>query len=184
MTNRRHGSSVRKVQEVFARKKYAELMTASQSLPRHFAYAPAGYHTLTPFIAVSDGAAAIDFYIAAFGAKELSRFSDANGTISHAELLVGDSIFQLGASVPASNVAAPDGRALHGSFSLYVKDVDATYAAALSAGAKATGAPEDVFSGDRLASVTCPAGYRWVILTHLEDVSAAEMERRVAELYG
>ena len=34
---------------------------------------PTGYRTLTPYLAVPDGAAAIDFYQRAFGAEVVSR---------------------------------------------------------------------------------------------------------------
>ena len=45
---------------------------------------------LTPYLAVHDGAAAIDFYQRAFGAEETGRrFTDEDGRIGHAELAIG-----------------------------------------------------------------------------------------------
>jgi PhnB protein len=35
--------------------------------------------------------------------------------------------------------------------------------------------------GDRAGSVRDPFGHRWAIATHIEDVSAEEIERRIAE---
>lgn len=32
-----------------------------------------------------------------------------------------------------------------------------------------------------MAAVMCPAGHRWVILTRIEDVPPAEIERRARE---
>ena len=34
---------------------------------------PEGYHTVTPYLIVDGGVAALDFYKKAFGAKEISR---------------------------------------------------------------------------------------------------------------
>lgn len=41
---------------------------------------PEGYHTVTPYLIVNDGAAALDFYKKAFGAKELFRFRPTSRT--------------------------------------------------------------------------------------------------------
>jgi PhnB protein len=42
---------------------------------------PDKYATLAPFLSVRDGARAIDFYKAAFGAKELFRMDDGSGSV-------------------------------------------------------------------------------------------------------
>jgi uncharacterized glyoxalase superfamily protein PhnB len=42
-----------------------------------------------PRLVVSDGARAIDFYVAAFGAIEKERFTDPDGRIVHADLTIG-----------------------------------------------------------------------------------------------
>jgi PhnB protein len=36
-------------------------------------------------------------------------------------------------------------------------------------------------SGDRYASIRDPFGVRWTVMTRVEDLSAEESERRVAE---
>ena len=54
---------------------------------------PEHLHTVTPRLALSDAAAGIDFYKAAFNAKELGeRYHMPDGTLVHAELLIGDSV--------------------------------------------------------------------------------------------
>jgi PhnB protein len=63
-----------------------------------------------------------------------------------------------------------------------VKDVDATYRAALDAGAKSKDEPKDQFYGDRSAKVIDPFGVEWGIMTHVEDVSPKEMQRRMAAM--
>ena len=41
--------------------------------------------------------------------------------------------------------------------------------------------PEDTFHGDRAGSLRDPYGHRWMIVTHIEDMSEAEMQRRTEE---
>ena len=50
-----------------------------------------------------------------------------------------------------------------------------------SGGATQVNPVSDQFHGDRAGSVRDPFGHRWSISTHIEDVSAEEMERRMAE---
>jgi catechol 2,3-dioxygenase-like lactoylglutathione lyase family enzyme len=45
---------------------------------------PDGYTSLTPFLCVDGAAAAIDFYIAVFGAKLVDRMDGQGGTVAHA----------------------------------------------------------------------------------------------------
>ena len=46
---------------------------------------PAGYHTVTPYLACGDAARAIEFYKKAFGAAEVMRMPGPDGKIAHAE---------------------------------------------------------------------------------------------------
>jgi uncharacterized glyoxalase superfamily protein PhnB len=61
---------------------------------------------------------------------------------------------------------------------LYVPDADAVYQRALQAGATSTMEPTDQFWGDRMAGVEDPAGNRWWIATHQEDVSPEDLRQR------
>ena len=54
---------------------------------------PEGYHSVTPYLAVDDGARAIAFYKAAFGATEVMRMPGPGGKVGHAEIRIGE--FQL-----------------------------------------------------------------------------------------
>jgi len=53
---------------------------------------PAEYPGVTPYLAVNDAAAAIEFYKTAFGATELMRLPGADGRIGHAEVKIGSAI--------------------------------------------------------------------------------------------
>ena len=52
---------------------------------------PEGYHTVTPYIIVNDGARALEFYARAFGAREVLRMPGPNNRVGHAEIAIGDS---------------------------------------------------------------------------------------------
>lgn len=64
--------------------------------------------TLTPRLIVSDAAKAIEFYRTAFGAEEVSRHTDADGAIVHAELAVDGASFTLKDESPTSAPGVSD----------------------------------------------------------------------------
>src|SRR5580698_2291558 len=89
---------------------------------------PEGYHTATPYLICSGGAAAIDFYKRAFGAVELMRMPMPNGRLGHAELKIGDSVIMLADENPESGFHSPQhygGTPV--SVLLYVDNVDAVF---------------------------------------------------------
>lgn len=143
---------------------------------------PEGYRTVTPYLVVHDGAAAIDFCRRAFGAKEVMRMNAPNGKIGHAELKIGDSMIMLSDEMPGSGARSPQslGGTPVGIF-LYLEDVDAVFKQAAAAGAKTDQAPTDMFWGDRYGKLTDPFGHLWSLATHKEDVAPEEMERRSKE---
>ncbi len=137
---------------------------------------PKGYHSLTPYLIVSDGAAALAWYAEVLGAKELFRFPTENGKIGHAELAIGTSKFMLADEFPDMGARSP--RTLGGSpvgLLLYVEGVDALFAKALQAGATQVQAVEDKFYGDRSGTLLDPFGHQWTLSTHVEDVSMEEV---------
>jgi PhnB protein len=146
-------------------------------------FIPDGYHTVTPALVVKGGKKAIEFYKSAFGAKEISIMYNLDGqTIMHAEIQIGDSRIMLsdeskemGALSPQTLGGTP------GSLNIYVEDCDATIKRATTAGAKIKMPASDMFWGDRYGKVEDPFGHGWGILTHKEDVTPAEMEKRGKE---
>eukprot|EP01031_Cornospumella_fuschlensis_P013103 gene13103-16019_t len=59
-------------------------------------YIPDGFHSVTPSLTVRDGAAALDFYVKAFGAVEAYRLPEpGSGKIMHAEFRIGNSTMML-----------------------------------------------------------------------------------------
>ena len=101
---------------------------------------PAGYHTLTPYFAVDNAAAAIEFYQKAFNAEENTRMDGPGGSIMHAEIQIGDSVLMLGDAAPEMGSSSPKtiGDSPVGVM-LYVEDVDTAFAQAVEAGAEMAG---------------------------------------------
>jgi PhnB protein len=142
---------------------------------------PDGYHSLTPYLAVSDGPKAIDFCTQVFGAEVLSRQDQPDGKVAHAELRIGDSMLQMSDEMPGIGLRAPNGEWVHSSVVLYCPDVDATFAKAIEAGARQVEPVSTFVTGDRYGTLIDPFGHRWAILTRVEDVSREEADRRVQE---
>jgi PhnB protein len=140
---------------------------------------PEGYHAVTPYLAVDDAAAAIDYYKQAFGAQERVRMTGPDGRIGHAELAIGDSLIMLSDPMPQGSTRPPgELGGTSGSVFLYVPDVDRVVQKAVDAGATVTMAVADQFWGDRFGVVTDPVGHVWSIATHVEDVPPDEIEER------
>lgn len=147
------------------------------------AYVPAGFHAVTPYL-IFDGsaAAAIDFYVKAFGAIELpGRLTGPAHAVLNAEIRIGDSILRLGDEAPWRIAKSP--RSLGGTSAfvhLYVQDVDAVVARALALGARVLLPIKDQWYGDRSASIADPFGHSWTIATHREDLTPEEIAKRFA----
>jgi PhnB protein len=135
---------------------------------------PKGFHTVTPFLALSGVARLIDFLKEAFDAKEMHRSTRPDGTVMHAQVMIGDSPVMMGE-------IWGDFKAKPAALYLYVPDTDALYRRALAAGATSIQEPMDAFYGDRNAGVRDFAGNEWWIATHIEDVPSEELERRASE---
>lgn len=100
-----------------------------------------------------------------------------DGTIVHAEVIVGDSVIMMGQARKKSDVT----KAM---LYVYVKNTDVTYKRALKAGASSILKPVNQFYGDRNAGVKDTFGNQWWIATHVEDVSQEEMIKRMASARG
>ncbi len=157
-------------------------MTDTASAARGVRPVPEGYHTLTPVLTIDGAADAIDFYVRAFGARELNRAVAPDGKrVWHAELQIGDSRLMLSDEFPdmggGRGPKSLGGTA--GSIHLYVDDVDAFFQRAVDAGATVSMPLETMFWGDRYGKLTDPFGHSWGVASHVEDVSEEEQRRRV-----
>ena len=134
---------------------------------------PQGFHTITPYLIVSDASRLIDFIKKSFNATEIDRFETDN-TILHAILQIGDSKIMISDS---NQNMKPMPCFLY----LYVDNVDETFQRAIAAGAISMREPTDEFYGDRGAGVLDFAGNNWYIATHKKDVSRDELKRLAEE---
>lgn len=146
---------------------------------------PKGYNSVTPYLIIDNAKSAIDFYIKAFGAKETIRLNAPNGKVVHAELKIGDSKIMLADECHEMNALSP--KAYKGcavSIHLYVKDVDSVAKKASQAGAKLIRSPENMFYGDRSATLEDPFGHKWTVSTHVEDVTPAQTRKRAEAMFN
>jgi PhnB protein len=146
---------------------------------------PDGYHTVTPYLVITDAGKAIEFYKEAFGAAEYMRLATPDGKVMHAEIKIGDSPIMLCDEYPDWDALSPltiGGTAV--SIMLYVEDVDRVVERAVAAGAKLLMPVADQFWGDRCGTVSDPFGHKWTVATHTEDVSPEEIGVRAKALFG
>ena len=134
---------------------------------------------LTPNLTVADGHAAIDWYVRVLGA-DLERKYEYGGNVMHSELRLGGTLFYVSEAYPEFGLEAPavDGP-VQCSFTVWVDDVDAQFAAALEAGATEASPVADQFSGQRLGSLRDPFGHRWILAKQIEELSEVEVQRRM-----
>jgi PhnB protein len=142
---------------------------------------PNGFTSLIAMLAVRNAIDAIEWYKKVFHATETNRLTDPNGTIAHAELRVGDSIFMLAEEHPDYNKSPETLNGTSVILNLYVSDVDNVERTAIEAGAKSIFPVADQFYGDRAGRIQDPFGHMWIISKHIKDVSAEEMQRQMTE---
>lgn len=138
---------------------------------------------LFPYLRLKEAARAIEFYRAAFGAKEKFRLTEPSGRIGHAELELGSMTLMLSDEYPELGFTGP--QTLGGtsmSIHLHVDDADALIARAVEAGASVLRPAADHFYGERSGTVRDPFGHEWMIGHEIEKVTPAEMQRRYDEL--
>ncbi len=138
---------------------------------------PETFHTVTPYLTVLDASALLDFVTRAFGASAAHVVKGPDGQVMHADVVIGDSHVMMG---QARDAASATPAMLY----LYVPDCDAVYVKALSAGGTSISEPKTQFYGDRHGAVRDSNGNQWYLATHVEDVSAEELQRRSAQAHG
>lgn len=114
------------------------------------------YRTITPYLVVPDADAELSFLKSAFGGTEVVCQRNADNSVMHAEIKIGDSLIMMGQ-------AGDQAKALAAALYLWVDDVDATYARAVQSGATSQSAPEDKPYGHRNAGVVDRNGITWWI---------------------
>jgi PhnB protein len=136
-------------------------------------------HELFVYLRVKNAAKAIEFYKAAFGAKENFRLCEPSGRIGHAELDFGGHTVMLSDEYPELGITGPESvGGTTATIHLHVENADEMFAHALEAGAKALREPKDQFYGERSGTVRDPFGHEWLLGHSIEEVTPDEMQRR------
>ncbi len=127
---------------------------------------------VVPYLAVVGGAEALDFYAAAMGAVEKTRMTNDDGTLGHAEFMIGRARFFLADEWPEMGVRSPvnlGGNSV--SLSIEVDDAPAWVERATAAGARlerpVEPGPEEGFQAGWIVD---PFGHRWHITSRATAV--------------
>lgn len=144
---------------------------------------PPGMHSVTPHLVCAGAAAAIDFYVKAFGAVEMARLPGPDGKLMHAMVQIGDSPVMLVDEFPDWGSLGPAARGGSSvTMHVYVKDADAAFAQAVAAGCKVVMPLNDTFWGDRYGVLADPFGHTWSIATHIRDMTPEEIQQAMASM--
>jgi len=120
--------------------------------------------TFAPQLYIKSGVVNIEFYTKAFGAKELRRFSDDDGSIHVAELSIDGAIFHLHEENPTAGHYSPERyNGITTILGLFVSDVDLIMNRAIAAGAMVISPAHDYDYGYRQGEIKDPFGHIWLI---------------------
>jgi PhnB protein len=117
---------------------------------------------LCPMLALSDCAAAIEFYKRAFGAVEVCERYAYEGKIGYASINIDGAVLMLADEFPEYNVTP---QRLGGTpiiLHLDVDDADAVMGRAVAAGAEVIYPPKNEEYG-RVCTILDPYGYKWML---------------------
>lgn len=119
---------------------------------------------LTPYLAVRDARAAIDWYVEHLGAEvTYEPIVMPDGRIGHTELTLDGARWMMSDEHPELQVEAPDpGRGAAVTLHLTVDDVDGLVERVVAGGATRDRGPEDNPAG-RVAVFRDPFGHRWFL---------------------
>lgn len=144
-------------------------------------------NSVIPMLAYEDAAAAIDWLVKAFGFREKLRYTEDDGTVTHAELTTdGGGLIMLATPTPdyvsPKRLRETSAQARKLSESPYVidgvlvevDDVDTHFAQAKEAGATVLSEPEDVSVGVRHYRVEDLEGHRWMFSQEIAVVAPEE----------
>lgn len=144
---------------------------------------------VTPYLTVSDAGRAIDFYVRAFGAKELTRQATPDGSkLIHAALLVNGGLVMLSDDFPEmSGGQRRDPKALGGTavtLHLDLPDVKSVWQQAVDAGASVKMPLAVQFWGDEYGILEDPFGHRWSLATRRKEATKGELDAGAQEHFG
>jgi PhnB protein len=129
------------------------------------------YCTVTPYLKLPHSERLVEFLKKAFHAVEQGRLTKPDGTLLHAEVMIGDTILMVH-EMPPGGIPKP--------CTLYVRvdDTDSVFQRAIDAGATPVFQPADMYYGARVACVTDVSQNDWWIAMPIERLSIEEIQAR------
>ncbi len=121
---------------------------------------PENYNSVSPYLIVDGAGATIEFLKRVFSAVELRRFPDPSGRLLHSEVRLDDTVVMI---ADGGEGWPPVPSYVH----IYVPDVDATYRAALEAGATSVQEPVQKGDEDKRGGIKDAGGTTWWIATRV-----------------
>ncbi len=117
-----------------------------------------------PMLAIGSGVTDIDFYKNAFGATELWRLHNDDGSIHVAGFLIDGALFHLHEAMPNSAASSPHKlKGITTTIGLMTDDVHWVVARAVAAGATLISPVQDYDYGYRQGEIADPFGHHWII---------------------
>jgi PhnB protein len=120
--------------------------------------------TFAPHPYLKNVAAGIDFYQKAFGAVELRRWSNPDGSVHVVEMAIEGALFHVHEETPRNGQLSPE--SLKGTSSLigvFASDPDKLFNSAIAAGGKVVDPIQDFEYGYRQGIVADPFGHQWLL---------------------
>ena len=117
-----------------------------------------------PELYIRSGVTDVSFYTNAFGALEINRWTNDDGTVHVVEFSLGNQVFHLHEDNNRPRLFSPEkisGTSVK--IGLFVEDVDAVMDKALAAGAKIISPAKDYDYGYRQGELIDPFGHHWMI---------------------
>jgi uncharacterized glyoxalase superfamily protein PhnB len=122
---------------------------------------PKDYPTISPYLVVNEPEQVIDFFKQIFGAIELRRYTNPDGSLMHIELRIDDSVIMLGGG-------GEQWPAFPSMLHVYVDDVETVYQRALDAGAQPVQDPQQQEGDpDKRGGFKDPSGNTWWVATEV-----------------
>lgn len=108
--------------------------------------------------------AGVEFYQRAFGAVELRRWSNPDGSVHVAEMAIEGAIFHMHEEVPRHGELSPETvKATTLAIGIFVPDPHSFVKKAVAAGAQELSPVQDYDYGYRQGTITDPFGHHWLV---------------------
>jgi uncharacterized glyoxalase superfamily protein PhnB len=135
--------------------------------------------TVVPILVYEDVEKAIDWLCSTFGFTERLRAAGPGGSITHAQLAIGEGAVMLGRQ--GGEFRPPRPNEVSQYVVVHVDDVNEHFERARQCGARILKTPADMLFGERQYTVEDPWGHRWTFSQTIADVAPESWGARQPE---